>query len=78
MGRALNADAETVEVNGDTAEICSGTAAYLLGGSVDRTLLFGPVGRRPSERDFGAAMVVHRRRLRSDGRIATRSAFRRD
>jgi DnaJ-domain-containing protein 1 len=49
MGRAMNAAVETVEVKGDMAEICSGTAAYLLEGSVDRTLLFGPVIWRPSD-----------------------------
>jgi hypothetical protein len=37
MGRALNADAEAVEIKGDMAELCAGTAAYLLEGSVDRT-----------------------------------------
>ena len=38
-----------VEVKGDVAAICSRTAAYLLGGQVDRTLLFGPVLWRPSD-----------------------------
>ena len=49
MGRAMNAAAKTVEVKGDMAEICSGTAAFLLEDSVDRTLLFGPVVWRPSD-----------------------------
>jgi hypothetical protein len=49
MGRALNAAAETVEVKGDMVEICAGTAAFLLAGSVDRTLLFGPIVWRPSD-----------------------------
>jgi hypothetical protein len=49
MSRVMNAAAETVEVKGDMAEICSGTAAYLLEGSVDRTLLFGPVVWRLSD-----------------------------
>ena len=38
-----------VEVKGDVAAIYSGTAAYLLEESVDRTFLFGPVVWRPSD-----------------------------
>jgi hypothetical protein len=49
MGRALNADAAMVEVKGDVEELCSGMAAYLLEGSIDRTLLFGPVVWAPSD-----------------------------
>jgi hypothetical protein len=49
MGRVLNGAVGTVEVKGDMAELCSGTAAYLLEGSVDRTLLFGPVVWQPSD-----------------------------
>ncbi len=49
IGRILNADVGTIEVKGDMAEICAGTAAFLLEGSVDRTLLFGPVVWQPSD-----------------------------
>ena len=45
----LNSDVGTVEVKGDMVEICAGTAAFLLAGSVDRTLLFGPIVWRPSD-----------------------------
>ena len=49
MGRVLNSDIGTVEVKGDVAEGCSGIAAYLLNGAVDRMLLVGPVVWRPSD-----------------------------
>ena len=49
MGRILNSDVGTVEVKGDMAEICAGTAAFLLEGSVDRTLFFGSVVWQPSD-----------------------------
>jgi hypothetical protein len=47
-GRML-ANAEDCKVKGDIAEICAETAAYLLEGSVDRTLLLGPIVWRPSD-----------------------------
>lgn len=37
------------DLKGDMAEICAETAAYLLEGSIDRTLLFGPVVWLPSD-----------------------------
>ena len=37
------------EVKGDGADVCAKVAAYLLAGSVDRTLLFGPVVWRPTD-----------------------------
>ena len=45
-----------VEVKGDVAEICSGTAAYLLEGSVDRCFLFGR-GVQTSARQWGFIVV---------------------
>jgi hypothetical protein len=48
IGRLLAND-EAGEIKGDMAEICAEAAAYLLDGSVDRTLLFGPVVSRPSD-----------------------------
>jgi hypothetical protein len=37
------------DLKGDMAEICAETAAYLLEGSIDRMLLFGPVVWLPSD-----------------------------
>ena len=45
----LLANNETAQIKGDMAELCAETAAYLLDGSLDRTLLFGPVVWLPSD-----------------------------
>jgi hypothetical protein len=37
------------EIKGGMAEICAEAAAYLIDGSIDRTLLFGPVVWLPSD-----------------------------